>query len=437
MPARRSARSSIAPARGGVYHPGPCHDGPPHPVERRPPPRHPGPGLPRARGRLDALRGRRRVRDDRRLVPRRRLPARRAPCSRSTTRRASSGYYDGLPDRVALPRAPRRATPSSSCASAPRWPRSSTARARASSRTRPRSTSSRRILEDAGVDEDVEWHLRQTYAPREFLCQYRETEMNFVHRLLEDEGIFYFFLHSRRRPQARLRRRSRRLRHARRRGAGGARAAAGRRAGGAAADRARARADAAADAGGPPRLRLREARRLPRGGAPGAGQLADPPLRVPRRLHRRRRGIAQGPRPHQRPARRRRRLPRQEPRGGPRARARRSTVEGVNEPFLNGDFVVTRARASKGEARRRGVRERVRRHPEGRALRGAAQRAHKPRIRGVQTAMVTGPASEPQVDPRRQVRAHQGALPLGSRRPSRTTPRAAGCASPSSASADR
>jgi type VI secretion system secreted protein VgrG len=52
------------------------------------------------------------------------------------------------------------------------------------------------ILKDAGVDGDVEWRLRQSYAPREFLCQYRESELNFVHRVLEDEGIFYFFLHS-------------------------------------------------------------------------------------------------------------------------------------------------------------------------------------------------------------------------------------------------
>src|SRR5262249_21164725 len=51
-------------------------------------------------------------------------------------------------------------------------------------------------LAEAGVDKDVEWRLRQTYAPREFLCQYRESEMNFVQRILEDEGIFYFFLHS-------------------------------------------------------------------------------------------------------------------------------------------------------------------------------------------------------------------------------------------------
>jgi type VI secretion system secreted protein VgrG len=52
------------------------------------------------------------------------------------------------------------------------------------------------ILKDAGVDKDVEWKLRQTYEKREFLCQYRETEMNFVHRILEDEGIFYFFYHT-------------------------------------------------------------------------------------------------------------------------------------------------------------------------------------------------------------------------------------------------
>lgn len=51
------------------------------------------------------------------------------------------------------------------------------------------------ILTDAGVDADVEWRIRQTYAPREFLCQYRESELNFVHRVLEEEGIFYFFLH--------------------------------------------------------------------------------------------------------------------------------------------------------------------------------------------------------------------------------------------------
>lgn len=52
------------------------------------------------------------------------------------------------------------------------------------------------ILHEAGVDKNVEWRLRQTYGTREFLCQYRETELNFIHRILEDEGIFYFFQHS-------------------------------------------------------------------------------------------------------------------------------------------------------------------------------------------------------------------------------------------------
>jgi type VI secretion system secreted protein VgrG len=54
----------------------------------------------------------------------------------------------------------------------------------------------KQVLKDAGVDRDVEWRLRQSYAPREFLCQYRETEIEFVHLVLEEEGIFYFFLHS-------------------------------------------------------------------------------------------------------------------------------------------------------------------------------------------------------------------------------------------------
>ena len=35
-----------------------------------------------------------------------------------------------------------------------------------------------------------------TYQPREYCVQYRETDFNFISRLLEDEGIFYFFEHT-------------------------------------------------------------------------------------------------------------------------------------------------------------------------------------------------------------------------------------------------
>lgn len=38
--------------------------------------------------------------------------------------------------------------------------------------------------------------LRASYAPREYCVQYRESDHDFVNRLLEDEGIFYYFTHS-------------------------------------------------------------------------------------------------------------------------------------------------------------------------------------------------------------------------------------------------
>ncbi len=51
------------------------------------------------------------------------------------------------------------------------------------------------LLAAAGVDK-VEWRLEGSYPPREIVIQYRETELNFIHRLLADEGIFYFFQHA-------------------------------------------------------------------------------------------------------------------------------------------------------------------------------------------------------------------------------------------------
>ncbi len=43
---------------------------------------------------------------------------------------------------------------------------------------------------------DYEIRCSNTYAPREYCVQYRESHLNFVSRLFEEEGIFYFFEHS-------------------------------------------------------------------------------------------------------------------------------------------------------------------------------------------------------------------------------------------------
>ena len=43
---------------------------------------------------------------------------------------------------------------------------------------------------------------KSTYNPRDYCVQYRETDFNFVSRLLEEEGIFYFFEHTPRQAHA-------------------------------------------------------------------------------------------------------------------------------------------------------------------------------------------------------------------------------------------
>jgi type VI secretion system secreted protein VgrG len=53
----------------------------------------------------------------------------------------------------------------------------------------------KRVLADAGADERVEWRLANDYPAREYLVQYCESDLSFVNRLLEDEGLFYFFDH--------------------------------------------------------------------------------------------------------------------------------------------------------------------------------------------------------------------------------------------------
>jgi type VI secretion system secreted protein VgrG len=42
---------------------------------------------------------------------------------------------------------------------------------------------------------DFELDLQHNYEPREYCVQYRETDFNFVSRLLEENGIFYYFRH--------------------------------------------------------------------------------------------------------------------------------------------------------------------------------------------------------------------------------------------------
>ncbi len=43
---------------------------------------------------------------------------------------------------------------------------------------------------------DFELRLKGDFAPRDYCVQYRESDLNFVSRLMEEEGIFYFFEHT-------------------------------------------------------------------------------------------------------------------------------------------------------------------------------------------------------------------------------------------------
>src|SRR5690606_6112889 len=43
---------------------------------------------------------------------------------------------------------------------------------------------------------DVKDTLTKTYRTRDYCVQYRETDFNFVQRLMEEEGIYYYFRHT-------------------------------------------------------------------------------------------------------------------------------------------------------------------------------------------------------------------------------------------------
>ncbi|MBV8141720.1 MAG: type VI secretion system tip protein VgrG, partial [Verrucomicrobia bacterium] len=52
------------------------------------------------------------------------------------------------------------------------------------------------ILKEVFQGFDCDFQLLGKYEPREYCVQYRETDFNFASRLMEDEGIYYFFEHS-------------------------------------------------------------------------------------------------------------------------------------------------------------------------------------------------------------------------------------------------
>ena len=51
------------------------------------------------------------------------------------------------------------------------------------------------FAEHAGIAK-YEFKLSSSYRTRDYTVQYRETDFNFIARLLEDEGIYWYFEHS-------------------------------------------------------------------------------------------------------------------------------------------------------------------------------------------------------------------------------------------------
>jgi type VI secretion system secreted protein VgrG len=55
----------------------------------------------------------------------------------------------------------------------------------------------KKVLQDAGIpSSEVELSVHGDHQPWEYCVQYRETDLAFISRLMEQEGIFYFFKHS-------------------------------------------------------------------------------------------------------------------------------------------------------------------------------------------------------------------------------------------------
>ncbi len=52
------------------------------------------------------------------------------------------------------------------------------------------------ILKKVLTGLDVTWEIQGPFEPRDYCVQYRETDFDFASRLMEEEGIYYFFKHS-------------------------------------------------------------------------------------------------------------------------------------------------------------------------------------------------------------------------------------------------
>ncbi len=50
------------------------------------------------------------------------------------------------------------------------------------------------VLEEAHI-QNITWRLNENYQPREFCCQFNETKFDFLTRILNEEGIFWYFTH--------------------------------------------------------------------------------------------------------------------------------------------------------------------------------------------------------------------------------------------------
>jgi type VI secretion system secreted protein VgrG len=52
-----------------------------------------------------------------------------------------------------------------------------------------------KVLGERCPNQQYEMKLQKSYEPREYCVQYRETDLAFISRLMEEEGIFYYFTH--------------------------------------------------------------------------------------------------------------------------------------------------------------------------------------------------------------------------------------------------